>query len=582
MIFRHFFQISAFLAAISVASTINARAQERPAPEISTGFSKEQRIAKGEDFMVVSANPHATRAGYEILKRGGSAADAAIAVQAVLGLTEPQSSGFGGGAFVLYYDAKAKELKSYDARETAPGLASPFLFYKQGKPINFKEAVLGGKAVGVPGVPLLLSNLHEAHGKLTWMELFENAIKLADQGFHVSPRLAKMLEYSKDDLSLDKNASTYFKPAGTPVKAGDLLVNHAYRDMLKDYAFSGARPFYSGKFANAIIDKVQNIERSPGLLTAQDFENYKVITRDPICGPYRRYIICSMAEPSSGGLTILQILGLIEKFDLKALGAQNPKSWSIIAQASALAFADRAQYMADPDFVNTPSKALLNPDYINSRAMLITPDKPLKNVEAGTLIDWDGPLYERSADISKPSTTHISIIDKEGNIISMTSSIESAFGSHTMTHGFLLNNQLTDFSFNPFDKEQGLIANMVEGGKRPRSSMAPTIVFNHNGEPMLVIGSAGGSRIIGYVLQRIIGFVDWNKGAEELLSEKHILSRNAAHIDMETDLLAHDLKDLGFESNIRDLNSGLTAIEIRDDIYIGAADPRREGIALGQ
>jgi gamma-glutamyltranspeptidase/glutathione hydrolase len=581
MIFRRFLQILTCIVAFgSYCAPAAAQVDFRPQPEISTG-SVAQSTLKGEDFMIVTANPHASRAGYDILKRGGSAADAAIAAQLVLGLVEPQSSGLGGGAFALHYDAASKRLTSYDGRESAPGLAGPFLFYKDGKALGFREAAMGGRSVGVPGVPALLSHLHEAHGRATWMELFEEATALAQEGFEVSPRMAMMVEHGAEHLGRYAETADYFLPDGRPLKAGAVLKNPDYAAVLQDFAFTGDSVFYRGRYGKAMVEHVQNIADSAGLLSLRDLADYRVKEREPVCGPYRRYIVCSMGEPSSGGLTILQALSMLERFDLRAMGADSTKAAHVIAQASGLAFADRGLYMADTDFVNTPGVALLNPDYMKARAALIDEDAPMEAFEAGVPPDWEGPLFERSADITKPGTTHISVIDAYGNIVSMTSSIESAFGAHVMVDGFLLNNQLTDFSFHPFDGDQNLIANMVEPHKRPRSSMAPVIVFDHEGAPVLVIGSAGGSRIIGYVLQRIIAMVDWDMEIGESLAAGHVLGRGAA-IDLEDEQHKAALEAMGHSVKVRALNSVLTAIMIEDDTLIGAADPRREGVAMGE
>jgi len=554
----------------------------RAAPEITTGL-QESAAVTANDFMIVTANPLATKAGYDILKRGGSAADAAIAAQAMLGLVEPQSSGLGGGAFVLYYDAKTKKLSTYDARETAPKLASPFLFYKNGKPMGFKEAAIGGRSVGAMGVPALLEHLHQAHGTLTWMELFESAIKTANNGFIVSPRLEKLVAHAANDLARFKDTADYFIPNGVTLSTGNKRVNKPYAETLKDFAFYGANIFYRGALAQKITTTVQNIQGNAGLLTSDDLQAYEIKKRDPLCAPYRAYIVCSMGEPSSGGLTLLQILGMAAEFDLAAMGKGSPQAWNIITQASRLAFADRAKYMADPDFVNTPNTALLDPDYIAARAKRIQPSAPLRDITAGAPPLWEGPLYESGWDYDTPGTTHISIIDKDGNALSMTSSIEGAFGSHVMVDGFLLNNQLTDFSFSPFDGEntkEGLVANMVEGGKRPRSSMAPTIVFDQSGAPVLVIGSAGGSRIIGYVLQRIISVLDWGMNAQDAMNEPHILARDNI-VEMERGARDGMLLKFGIKPRTSEMSSGLTAIHRVNDNLIGAVDPRREGAAAG-
>lgn len=579
MTFQRLLQIASISLTLICADTRAPYAQDmpRPQPEIATGLN-QQSTATGNDFMAVTANPHATKAAYDILSRGGNAIDAAIAAQLTLGLVEPQSSGIGGGAFALFYDAKEKRIYNYDGRETAPNLSGPFLFFENGKPINFKRAVIGGRSVGVPGVPALLSNMHESHGALTWMELFDTPIKLAEGGFVVSPRMAKMVKKNADDLAKHQTTASYFLPNNTPISAGQTLKNPDYAETLKEFRFYNAQPFYRGRIARSIVDTVQNYTSNPGLLSAYDFENYEVKKRPTLCGPYRKYIICSMNEPSSGGLTLLQALGMLEHFDISK---NNAESWHIIAQASALAFADRAIYMADSDFVNTPNISLINPDYLKSRAALIDVKKPLETIEAGKPPDWDGEFYDGGLNFNQPGTSHISIIDKQGNIVSMTTSLDYSFGSHLMVDGFLLNNQLTDFSFNPLDEDRAFVANMVEPQKRPRSSMSPTIVFNAAGDPVLVLGSAGGSRIINHVLQRIIAVIDWNVPIGEAIAAPNIAARNAK-IEVEEGALKPQLDAMGNEVEVREINSGLTAIQIKDNIIIGTADPRREGQALGE
>lgn len=549
----------------------------RPDPEIATGKGGV-KTAVGKEFMAVTANPHATQAAYDILKRGGNAVDAMVAAQLVLGLVEPQSSGLGGGAFVLYYDAKEKKLHSFDARETAPFLAGPYLFQKQGKPMAFKDAVLGGRAVGVPGTPMLLSTLHEQYGTLTWMELFEDAIKLAEDGFAVSPRLSQMIAHSRDDLALFPATKDYFLDAdGKAWPEGHVLKNPAYAETLKDFAFHNSSIFYRGALASQIVETVQNIKSNPGLLNHRDFREYKVKPRDILCAPYRIYIVCSMGEPSSGGLTLLQALGMLNDFDLSATGPDDPRAWHAITEASRLAFADRGRYMADPDYVDTPGTLLLDPVYLKERAALIDMDAAMDEVSAGTPPGWNNGVPPEGASLDRPGTSHIIIVDAEGNALSMTTTIEGAFGSHVMVGGFLLNNELTDFSFVPYADDGTPIANRVEGGKRPRSSMAPTIVFDQSGAPVLVIGSAGGSNIIGYVLQRIISVLDWGVSIGDALAMPNILSKGGA-------VLAEQGAKIDFISDnveYKDMNSGLTAIHIQDENIVSAADPRREGTGMG-
>lgn len=558
---------------------------ERPAPEIATGITQTDQ-AYGAQFMAVTAHPEATKVAYDILKRGGTAADAGIAAQLVLGLVEPQSSGLGGGSFALYYDASKKTLLSLDGRETAPVLAGHHLFRgDDGKPLKFWNAVIGGRSVGVPGTPKLLETLHQKFGKLEWKELFSPAITLSETAFKVTPRLEKIVTSHKKKLGYHTPIKLYFLPdAVTPVTAGSRLRNSDYAQTLRDLALQGSASFYEGERAQRIVETVRTAPGNPGLLSLEDLSTYEVKDRKPVCGTYRKYKVCSMGEPSSGGLTILQALGILEHFNLKALGPHNSQSWHVISEASRLTFADRNFYMADPDFVDTPGIKLLDKGYLKSRASLIQQNQPIASVQPGNPPAWRQTKPQKS-DIwdPPPGTTHISIVDRYGNILSMTSSIETAFGSHMMVDGFLLNNQLTDFAFMAEDENKNLIANRVEGGKRPRSSMAPTIIFDPQGKPFLVIGSAGGSRIIGYVMQRIISIIDWDMALQDALSAKHILNRGQK-VEIETGefLLGRPLEQLGHEVKTGDMNSGLTAIRFYGDRLIGAADPRREGVAMGE
>lgn len=583
MVFKRILQVFTLsLALAPPALALDARAH----PEGASAPAAYAQSAQAKDFMIVTANPLATKAGYEILQRGGNAVDAMVAAQAVLGLTEPQSSGFGGGAFVLYYDAQEKRLSGYDGRETAPALAGPYLFHENGAQMAFRAAQRSGKSVGVPGVPRLLEDLHQRYGQRTWMELFQPATTLAEEGFAVSPRLATLIADHAASLGKNPAAARYFLDAqGAPLAAGAMLRNPDYAAMLKDFAFSGADIFYGGPYGERIVQAIQNVPAAPGFMTDEDMRGYALKTRRPVCAPYRVYKVCSAAEPSSGGLAVLQALGMLEAFDLKALGAENVQSWRLIAQASALAFADRNQYVADPDFVKTPGVLLLDPAYLAQRAALLDADKPLAgiDIQAGTPPLWDGALYTPSAGLDAPGTSHISIVDAAGNVLSMTTTIESAFGAHIMVDGYLLNNELTDFDFQPFGADGKKVANMVEGGKRPRSSMAPVIVFDLAGKPVMTIGSAGGSNIIGYVLQRLVAVLDWGMPLPDSLAMPSRLAKSAQKIEVEkNDGISMALAAKGDALLQGTMNSGLTAILIREDNKIGAADPRREGTAMGE
>ena len=586
MIFLRFSQILGLSALflLSFSPVMALEEKLRPAPEIATGTSSV-KVAQGSQIMAVTAHPEATRVAYDILKRGGTAVDAAIAAQLVLGLVEPQSSGIGGGAFALYYDAEHRQLFTFDGRETAPQTVGSHLFVDEdGKPMNFFDAAVGGRAVCVPGLVRMMEMMHRMYGDLSWRELFYPAIQIAERGFNVTPRLSKMLQASNRRFEVDIKTKLHFFPdSKNALKEGALYNNNKYASTLRQIATNGADSFYTGKMANDIVAKVRSVPGNPGQMTLEDMAGYRAKMRDAVCGDYRGYKVCSMGEPSSGGLTLLQILGMLEQFNLKAYGAENPKSWHIISEASRLAFADRNKYMADPDFVDTPGQALLDKNYLKTRAALINADKAMLDVSAGT------PPYEfktsmaSDSSIKPPGTTHMSIVDMSGNIVSMTSSIESAFGSHVMVNGFLLNNQLTDFAFMPADESGVQKANRVQGGKRPRSSMAPTIVFDPKGQPFMVVGSAGGSRIIGFVLEQIIHAIDWVIPVGESLSRPHILHRGKK-LEVEVNGLdmAEPLKNHGHAVLVGEMNSGLSVIRFYGDQMYGAADPRREGIALGE
>ncbi len=555
-------------------------AQDRPLAPESAGAVQEVDFAIGSKIMAVTAHPDATKAAYDILSKGGTAADAGIAAQAVLGLVEPQSSGLGGGAFALYYNAADQILHSYDGRETAPETAGRYLFQKDGKAMGFFEAAIGGRAVGVPGIPKLLETLHKNYGQMDWSTLFTPGIDLAEQGFIVTDRMHKMLIEERARFQADTKTFLHFYPdSQNPVAAGSKMNNPAYALTLKNIKNNKSTNFYNGEIALDIVEKAREYK---SLLSIEDFSNYEVKKRVPVCGFYRGYTICSMGQPSCGGLTLINALMILENFDLKSLGKDNPKSYHLIAEASRLAFSDRNHYMADPDFVQTPNTLLLQQDYISKRAALINPDKALMEIPHGVPAGWNDKKQMPDGTVKDSGTTHMSIMDQYGNILSMTSSIEYAFGAHIMTNGFLLNNQLTDFSFDASNEQGTLIANRVEGGKRPRSSMTPVIIFDPNGNPYMALGSAGGSRIIGYVLQRIIAAIDWDMDIQNAIAMPHVLHRGKKlEVEISGVDFAKPLKDFGHPVLVGDMNSGLTAIQIIGDLKVGAADPRRDGIAMG-
>jgi len=543
------------------------------------------KVVESTDWMIAAANPLAVEAGAAVLDAGGTAADAMVAVQTVLGLVEPQSSGLGGGAFLVWYDAKTGELTTLDARETAPLAATPSLFQDEaGEPLKFFDAVVGGLSVGTPGTPALLEEAHRRWGRANWGSLFEAGITLADKGFAVSPRMAQSIARDADRLSRFPKTAAYFVPNGAPLAEGQIVQNKAYANVLRALAVEGADAFYTGAIAADIVKTVQTAEGNPGVLSETDLALYSVKERPAVCATYRAFEACGMGPPSSGALTVGQILGLLGQYDLAALGAENPESWRLIGDASRLAFADRGRYMADSDFVPMPTQGLVDNSYLVERAKLLAGETALESADPGTPVFDHAGLASRWADdqsIEFPSTSHISIVDQYGNVLSMTTTIENGFGSRLMTNGFLLNNELTDFSFRTH-KDGVPIANRLEPGKRPRSSMAPTIVMQ-DGKPVLAIGSPGGSRIIGYVAKTIIAWADWGMTLQEAIDLPHLVNRFGTY-DLEEGTKATDfeqgLTNLGYEVNVRGLNSGLHAIEIGETLK-GGADPRREGIAIG-
>lgn len=535
-----------------------------------------------QSYMVAAANPLAVQAGVDILSQGGTAADAMVAVQTVLGLVEPQSSGLGGGAFLVWYDAATSSVTTLDGRETAPLDAMPRLFQDEnGEPMGFFDAVVGGRSVGTPGTPALLEAMHERWGNQPWSGLFEAAINLADDGFEVSPRLAGLVERDAGRLARYGVTADYFLPGGAPIAVGAKLQNPEYADVLEMLADDGSAAFYSGEIAEDIEATVRDFSENPGFLSQRDLAAYQVRERPAICVIYREHDVCGMGPPSSGALTVGQILGQLNSYDLASLGFENPESWRLIGDASRLAFADRGRYMADSDFVPMPTRGLVDPAYLAERAKMLEGEAALEEVAPGNPAFDHAMLWADDESIELPSTSHISIVDSYGNVASMTTTIENAFGSRLMVHGFLLNNELTDFSFRTH-RDGVPIANALAPGKRPRSSMSPTIVMK-NGEPVLAIGSPGGSRIIGYTAQAIIAYLDWGMNVQEAVSQPHAVNRFGT-FDVEegtsAENLAPALEAMGFEVNIRDLTSGLHAIAIGDELQ-GGADPRREGIALG-
>lgn len=573
--------------AVFFAGTIQGVAQQTAdsvAPEISSGVS-DRKLVTAKTQMVVAANPLASQAGLEILKRGGNAIDAMVAVQLVLGLVEPQSSGLGGGAFLVYHDAAANRLTTFDGRETAPKAATQDMFLgADGQPLFFFDAVVGGLSVGTPGTVKLLHEVHTKHGTLDWASLFEPAITLAENGFEVSPRLNALVTASAETLFRFPETRAYFlTEEAVPLPVGTIVRNREYAATLKAIADGGADAFYKGEIAARIVDRVQNAQGNPGRLTLEDLAAYEIVEREPVCYRYRDHDVCGMGPPSSGALTVGQILGLVEAYRLDEYGPDNAESWRLIGDATRLAFADRGLYMADSDFVKMP-KGLLNRGYLWDRSQILITDEALDPafVTPGEPPMDQAKLWAPDNSLELPSTSHFSIVDASGNVVSMTTTIENGFGSRLMVGGFLLNNELTDFSFVP-EVDGKPVANRIEPGKRPRSSMAPTIILK-DGKPVLAVGSPGGSNIIPYVAKTIIAWLDWEMDIQQAISLPHLVNRFGKY-DVEAgtaaEALAPALAALGYVVEARDLNSGLHGIEIFADRLEGGADPRREGVALG-
>ncbi len=570
-------------AALLLAGSVVASAQD-PAPERSSGWIEKSPVAS-KRYMVAAANPLAVDAGYAILRQGGSAVDAAIAVQLVLGLVEPQSSGLGGGAFMLVHDAKRNKLIAYDGREVAPAAAKADRFLdKDGRPLQFHDAVVGGRSVGVPGVVALLAETHRRHGRLPWAKLFVPAIGLAENGFQVSLRLHTMVA-TEQYLEEPRARAVFYDAMGNPYAVGRQVRHPAYAMTLRKLASGGAKAFYEGGIAQDIVATANSHARNPGDLTLADLAGYRVKVREPVCGTYRAYRVCGMPLPSSGGLTVLQILGILEPYDIKSMGPASLWSVHFISEAGRLAYADRDVYMADPDFYAPPA-GLIDRGYLAGRSRLIRTDGSMGRGRPGMPPDAapGRVAYGEGAAPEFPSTSHISIVDAYGNAVAMTTTIEDGFGSRLMTEGgFLLNNELTDFSFVPSEGGRP-VANRVEPGKRPRSSMAPTIVYDRSGRLYMIAGSPGASAIINYVAKTLVGVLDWGLDPQAAIALPNFGSRNGpTELEQGTSVeaLATKLRTLGHETSIMAQTSGVHAIVRTPAGWIGGADPRREGTVRG-
>ncbi|MDQ3271379.1 MAG: gamma-glutamyltransferase [Pseudomonadota bacterium] len=587
-----------------------ARGNKYLQPEGSSGYTDKPGWATTK-YAVAAANPLATDAGYQVLKAGGSAIDAAIAVQMVLTLVEPQSSGIGGGAFLLH--SSGSKVEAFDGRETAPAAVDEKLFIgADGKPMAFIDGVVGGRSVGVPGTVRMLEMAHKQHGKLPWAQLFAPAITLAEGGFTVSARLATLLK-TEPHLKKDPVAAAYFyKPTGEPLDVGTRLRNQPLADVLKKIAASGSKGLLEGEVAQAIVDKVQKHPTNPGKLSMADLAGYQVKTRDPICHDYRAqardYRICGMPPPSSGAIAVGQILGILNNTNAAKLplgtgsggvpgtvGAAPSADWlHLYTEASRLAFADRAQYLGDPDFVQPPGgswMSLLAPAYLAERAKLIAQEpngQSMKTAKPGV----PGTVklaYAPMPDQPEYGTSHISIVDGYGNAVAMTTTIEDAFGSRQMVRGFLLNNELTDFSYAPTDADGKPVANRVQPNKRPRSSMAPTLVFDKaTGQLVMSGGSPGGALIIHYTAKTLYGVLNWGMMPQQAINLPNFASLNGPTL-LEEKRFSPDtveaLKSRGAEVREMNMTSGLQAIARGQahgtPLLLGGADPRREGVVMG-
>lgn len=538
--------------------------------------------------MVATANPHASQAGLEMLRAGGSALDAAIAAQLVLNLTEPQSSGIGGGAFVMHWDQAARRVSAYDGRETAPAAARPDRFLQpDGKPMSIGEAISSGRSIGVPGLLRVLHLAHAKHGRLPWARLFQPAIRLSEQGFPVSPRLHALI---KSDPILKLNAATrayFYLRDGSPLPVGYRLKNPQFAAVLRQVAQEGPDAFYRGPVAHDIVAAVAAHPR-PGDLTEQDLAAYRAVEREAICGSYRAHRICGMPPPSSGGIGVLAILGVLERFPIAGMRVGSSGAVHLFAEAGRLAYADRDHYVGDPDFVQVPAAGLIDRGYLRGRAKLVNPGRSMVHALPGS------PAGVRTAmgtdaTVEAAGTSHVSVVDAQGNAVAMTTTIESPFGSRILVRGFLLNNELTDFSFTP-DEGGKPVANRVEPGKRPRSSMSPTFVFARGGAVpggsfLMTLGSPGGSAIINYVAKTLVSVLDWKLDIQQAIAAPNMGSRNReTEIEKGTALesIAAALRALGHPVGAVELNSGLHGIMRTPGGLAGGADPRREGIAVGE
>ena len=568
------------LIALTLAGLVAGCATAPPPPQAPTPAASTADLAPRA--MVSAANPMAVEAGLAVLKRGGSAVDAAVAIQAVLGLVEPQSSGLGGGAFMVHYDAKTRAVTAYDGREVAPGGASPDMFLDDaGKPIPFRTALLSGRATGVPGAVAMLGLAQAQHGRLAWSSLFADAERLAEQGFAAPGRMAAAANSAAPQASAPDAVRYFTKPDGTKIRAGDLLKNPAYAESLRRIAADGPDGLLKGRLAEAIVARVRQGDL-PGTLTLEDLARYRPKAGPALCRPYRIYRVC-LPDAPSGGPAVLEALGLLERTDIDKRGPADPQAWHVFAEASRLMYADRDRYMGDPAFVAVPVEGLLSAGYLDARASLIGP-KAGPAPEPGRPPGAPPRAPDRTPEAA--GTSHFVVVDADGDVVSMTTSVESVFGTGRMVGGFFLNNQLTDFSFAPTDPDGAPAANAVAPGKRPRSAMSPAIVLDGQGRFVAAIGSPGGPAIVAYDLKALVGLLDWRLPIQRAIDLPNLIARKDVW-NAEVDKLPPGVAE-GLAARGATLTgggaaevSGLHGVERTTIGLRGGADPRREGVAQG-
>ena len=576
-------------AALIVGATLlaPAAAQAQAQPEIHTGFTAKQAV-RAKSFMIAAANPHAAKVGRDILHQGGSAVDAAIAASLVLTLVEPQSSGIGGGSYLVHWSQGTQRIDTYDGRSAAPAAVEPDHFLEgDGRPVSRRAASFGGRTVGVPGQIRTFAMAHKAHGKLPWKTLFAPVIALAERGFAVSPRLHRQTKDKQDRLADPATRAYFLDSDGEAWPVGHVLVNKVLAQTLRTIAENGADAFYTGAIAKDISDAVSNAPEHPSPMTLDDLADYHAHERPAVCSPYRGHRICGMGPSSTGGITVAMTLAMLERFDMAALGPDSAEAVHLFVEASKLAYADRTRYIGDPAFVNVPQRGMLDSAYLTYRSEKIDPKRAM-----GRPLPGD-PAYDKAMgglprhaaiDVPEsPSTTHLSVVDADGNAVSLTTTIGRGFGSGIMVRGFLLNNDLLAFAFRA-KKDGEPVANRPEGGKRPRSSMAPSLVFDPDDQLRIVVGSPGGTRIISYVAKTLVAMLDWKMDVQSAISLPNFGARTRT-AELEEDTAAvrfrKPLEELGHRVKVRHLTSGLHGIEITKHELIGGADPRREGIVLG-